>query len=104
MRRSMTLQKQLAKLRGPFSTILIDPPWRFTNRTGKVAPEHKRLRRYETLSFAEIAALPVGEIAAETSHLYLCSPNALLAEALDVMKACGFKYKPNLAWYKVRKA
>ena len=99
----MTPQKPLEKLRGPFSTILIDPPWRFTNRTGKVAPEHKRLRRYETMSFAEIAALPVGDIAAEKSHLYLWSPNALLAEALDVMKAWGFKYKTNLVWYKVRK-
>src|SRR5947208_3079495 len=103
MSRSMTPQKPLEKLRGPFSTILIDPPWRFTNRTGKVAPEHKRLRRYETMRFAEIAALPVGEIAAEKSHLYLWSPNALLAEALDVMKAWGFKYKTNLVWYKVRK-
>ena len=35
-----------------FGTILIDPPWRFTNRTGKVAPEHERLRRYDTMSFA----------------------------------------------------
>ena len=33
-----------------FSTILADPPWRFLNRTGKVAPEHKRLARYSTLS------------------------------------------------------
>lgn len=33
---------------GGFSTILADPPWRFTNRTGKVAPEHRRLDRYST--------------------------------------------------------
>ena len=42
-----------------YGTILADPPWRFTNRTGKVAPEHKRLSRYETLSFEEIENLPV---------------------------------------------
>ena len=35
----------LPGLTGTFSTILIDPPWRFDNRTGKVAPEHRRLRR-----------------------------------------------------------
>jgi hypothetical protein len=29
-----------------FATILADPPWQFTNKTGKVAPEHKRLARY----------------------------------------------------------
>ena len=41
-----------------FGTILADPPWRFANRTGKVAPEHRRLSRYETLSFDEIRAGP----------------------------------------------
>ncbi len=86
-----------------FGTILVDPPWRFDNRTGKMAPEHKRLHRYRTMSFDEIAAMPVGEIAAPQSHLYLWSPNALLAEALAVMKAWGFTYKTNIVWYKVRK-
>ena len=32
--------------------------WRFQNRTGKMAPEHKRLRRYPTMSFEDIAAMP----------------------------------------------
>lgn len=90
-------------LRGTFSTILIDPPWRFQNRTGKVAPEHRRLHRYPTLSFEEIAALPVPKYVKERSHLYMWSPNALLFEALQIMKAWGFKYKTNIVWYKVRK-
>lgn len=84
-------------------TILIDPPWRFSNSTGKVAPEHKRLHRYRTMSFDEIAALPVGELAQPQSHLYLWTPNALLYEALGIMKAWGFAYKTNIVWYKVRK-
>jgi N6-adenosine-specific RNA methylase IME4 len=88
---------------GKYGAILIDPPWRFANRTGKMAPEHKRLHRYPTMSFEEIAGLPVGEIAASQSHLYLWSPNALLAEAFGIMKAWGFTYKTNLVWYKVRK-
>lgn len=86
-----------------FGTILIDPPWRFTNRTGKMAPEHKRLHRYPTMSFAEIAALPVQSVAADQSHLYLWCPNALLMEGLNIMAAWGFTYKTNLIWYKVRK-
>ena len=90
-------------LNGRFSTILIDPPWRFQNRTGKVAPEHKRLRRYPTMSFEEIAALAVAVHAEEKSHLYMWCPNALLFEALQIMKAWGFKYKTNIVWYKVRK-
>ena len=61
-----------------FGCILADPPWRFANRTGKMAPEHRRLARYATMSFEDIAALPVGRIAAEPAHLYLWVPNALL--------------------------
>ena len=54
-----------------FSTVLADPPWRFNNKTGKMAPEHKRLSRYSTLSFDEIGELPVGSVVNETAHLYL---------------------------------
>ncbi|MFZ1108973.1 MAG: MT-A70 family methyltransferase [Rhodomicrobium sp.] len=86
-----------------FGAILADPPWQFQNKTGKVAPEHRRLSRYATLTLDEIVALPVPEIAAETSHLYLWTPNALLPEALGVMKAWGFAYKTNLVWHKIRK-
>jgi N6-adenosine-specific RNA methylase IME4 len=93
----------LSGLTGTFGTILIDPPWRFQNRTGKMAPEHKRLRRYATMSFEEIAALPVAQYAKTPSHLYLWCPNALLPEALGIMASWGFKYKSNIVWYKIRK-
>jgi N6-adenosine-specific RNA methylase IME4 len=86
-----------------FGCILADPPWQFVNRTGKVAPEHRRLARYGTMSTAGICALPVAGIAAEVSHLYLCVPNALLPEGLEVMRAWGFAYKANIVWHKVRK-
>lgn len=88
---------------GLFSTIVADPPWRFDNRTGKMAPEHQRLLRYPTMSFEEIGELPVARFAAGNSHLYLWVPNALLAEGLEVMRRWGFSYKTNLVWYKVRK-
>lgn len=88
---------------GRFGTILADPPWRFTNRTGKVAPEHRRLARYETMKVSDICALPIGTVSAAASHLYLWVPNALLRWGLDVMDAWGFTYKTNLVWSKVRK-
>ena len=79
-----------------FRTLLADPPWRFTNRTGKVAPEHKRLARYMTMATDEICELPVPAISETTSHLYLWVPNALLPEGLKVMEAWGFQYKANI--------
>jgi N6-adenosine-specific RNA methylase IME4 len=85
-----------------YSTVLADPPWQFSNRTGKIAPEHKRLSRYPTMTLEEIKALPVSEVVREKAHLYLWVPNALVFEALQVMQAWGFKYKTNIVWYKVR--
>ncbi len=86
-----------------YGVILADPPWRFANRTGKMAPEHRRLSRYKTLTFDEIAALPVARVAAPVAHLYLWVPNALLPYGLMVMAAWGFEYKTNIVWHKRRK-
>ena len=86
-----------------FATVMADPPWRFVNRTGKMAPEHRRLSRYGTMTVEDICALPVADIAAPTAHLYLWVPNALLPEGLQVMRSWGFEYKTNLIWHKVRK-
>ena len=86
-----------------FQTVLADPPWRFTNRTGKMAPEHRRLSRYRTMELPEIKGLPVAGVVQEPAHLYLWVPNALLPEGLEVMRAWGFQYKSNIVWHKVRK-
>lgn len=86
-----------------FATVMADPPWRFTNRTGKVAPEHKRLARYPTMTLEEICNLPVADSLAPTAHCYLWVPNALLPEGLMVLRAWGFDYKSNIVWHKVRK-
>lgn len=95
--------KRLPGLKGRFSTILADPPWRFQNRTGKIAPEHGRLWRYPTMHVDDICGLPVEAHVNENAHLYLWVPNALLPEALQVMQAWGFTYKTNIIWFKVRK-
>ena len=86
-----------------FGTILADPPWRFTNRTGKMAPEHRRLSRYATMTLQDIMELPVAQLVSPQSHLYLWVPNALIREGLDVLQSWGFTYKTNLVWYKVRR-
>ena len=86
-----------------FKTVLADPPWQFQNRTGKVAPEHKRLSRYGTLSLEEIKSLPVAQAVDDAAHLYLWVPNALLPEGLSVLSAWGFTYKSNIVWSKIRK-
>lgn len=86
-----------------FGCVLADPPWQFQNKTGKVAPEHRRLNRYATLSLSQIQGLPVADATLEPAHLYLWVPNALLPDGLAVMAAWGFTYKSNLIWYKIRR-
>jgi len=93
----------LEKTKRRYTTILADPPWQFQNRTGKMAPEHRRLLRYPTMDLQEIMDLPISRLAAAKSHCYLWVPNALLQEGLQVMKSWGFTYKCNLVWYKIRK-
>lgn len=100
-----TASADLSKFLGgeKFATVMADPPWRFTNRTGKIAPEHKRLARYPTMNLEEICGLPVEAHLAPTAHCYLWVPNALLPEGLLVLKSWGFDYKSNIIWHKVRK-
>ena len=93
----------LPTVEGGYRTILADPPWRFTNRTGKVAPEHRRLGRYGTMDLDEIKRLPVGDVTARDAHLYMWVPNALLPEGIEVMQAWGFRYVSNVIWAKRRK-
>src|SRR6185437_13723744 len=101
MRDSAALLEFVGKQK--FGTVLADPPWRFANRTGKMAPEHKRLSRYETMSIEEICALPVANVVGDRAHLYLWVPNALLPWGLMALEAWGFTYKSNIIWHKVRK-
>jgi N6-adenosine-specific RNA methylase IME4 len=83
-----------------FRTVLADPPWRFENRTGRGSPEHKRCFHYPTMSLEAIEALvlSLSRIVEDTAHLYLWTPNALLPDALAVMKCWGFVYKTNVVW------
>jgi len=55
------------------------------------------------MTLDEIMALPVAQLAAKATHLYLWCPNALLPDGLAVMKAWGFGYKSNIVWHKIRK-
>ena len=51
-----------------YAAIYADPPWWFQNRTGKVAPEHRRLSRYHTMTLADIEEMPVNQIMVEKAY------------------------------------
>ena len=93
----------LPMIDGGYRIVLADPPWRFANRTGKVAPEHKRLGRYATMDLDQIKEMPVADVCADDAHLYLWVPNTLLAEGLAVMREWGLRCVTNIVWAKRRR-
>lgn len=85
-------------LTGPYGTILADPPWQFNNRASRAAAEN----HYGTMTRAELLALPIETIAADSAHLYLWTTDAHIDEALDLFIAWGFTYKQTLVWVKTK--
>jgi N6-adenosine-specific RNA methylase IME4 len=83
-----------------FGVVYADPPWNYGqgNRppTGAANPK----RHYPTMTLDAIKAMPVAEIAASDSVLYLWTPNCLMDDALEVMKAWGFTYVSSAVWIK----
>lgn len=99
--------------RGHFGAILADPPWRFEVWNGETAVKSRSRKpgmhgtyvsssvHYQTMRLAEIAKLPVAEIAADDAVLFLWISWPLLIEAVDLMKSWGFTYKTcAFAWMK----
>ena len=73
-----------------YGAILADPPWHWRARSPK---GDGRAPPYSRMSVAEIAALPIGELAAPDCALFLWAIDPLLSEALEVIAAWGFAYK-----------
>lgn len=88
----------------PYGAIVADPPWRFRNtRTGgslrSGAADH-----YPTMSTADLCRLPVRDLAAKNSILFLWGTGAMLPDALAVVSAWGFRYKGSIVWCKTTAA
>src|SRR4051812_30638853 len=89
-----------------YRTIVADPPWAYeqsrivtTSRTPETRPEANA--QYGTLTAPEIAALPIGDLAADDAHLYLWTTNPILPHAFQVIDAWGFTYRTTLTWRKL---
>lgn len=85
---------------GNYSIIYADPPWRYTAKKVQGAAE----KHYPTMSIDELCALPVAEIAAPDSALFMWATFPQLPEALRLIKAWGFNYKSvAFVWLKKNK-
>lgn len=88
-----------------YQVIYADPPWSYNDKRNK----HPRmcggaLSHYETMPLAEIKALPLASIVAESAVLFLWVTFPLLKEGLEVLDSWGFKYKTlGFSWVKTNK-
>lgn len=86
-----------------FDLIVADPPWHL-EAWGRQGPQTRHPQRhYPTLRPAQIAAFPVGRLAAEHSLLFLWATWPMLPQALEVMAAWGFRYLTGGPWVKRRR-
>lgn len=96
--------KALPTTPGGWSVVYADPPWRFATYgpkgRGRCPDGDIGAFHYETMDLADIAGLPVNEIIADNSVLYLWSTAPMLLEALCVLQAWKFTYKSQFVWTK----
>jgi len=93
----------LARRRVKAGALLVDPPWHFETYSedgeGRAPQAH-----YDTMSFADIKALPVGDMALDDSVLFLWVPDTHLPQAFDLIASWGFVYKTiAFHWVKLNK-
>ena len=84
---------------GQFGCILADPPWRFANFSAK-GEEKNPVAHYDCMALAEIMGLPMAFVGAADCALIMWATAPMLPEALETMKAWGFKFKTAGAWAK----
>lgn len=102
----MTSIEPLPRVPGGFGTILADPPWPYRQPLGRGKKNGEKARGglpYESMSMDEILALPVRDVAADESMLFLWTTSSHLPYAFQVMARWGFTYKQAGAWVKVGK-
>ena len=85
---------------GPFAVIVIDPPWKYSLRSGDSS--HRSSNPYRSMDLEEIQLLPVQKISHENSILWLWTTNNFMREALHLVEFWGFNTKTILTWIKNR--
>lgn len=79
-----------------FGCIYVDPPWQYHNQSTRASTDN----HYATMTLADLCAMPIGELAAENSHLHLWTTNGFLFDCPQLLAAWGFTFKSSFVWVK----
>lgn len=90
---------------GRYQVILADPPWHHASRSPKGQTSRSPSHHYRTMALPEIAALPVGQVAARDCHLFMWTTGPHLEQSFSIIKAWGFRYSSlAFVWVKRKKS
>lgn len=95
--------------RGAYRALMVDPPWKFKSRTKLDAANWSSRRdaekHYPVMTFADLLAFPVGELAAKDAHLFLWTTGPFLRMAFDLIDSWGFRYSAiAFTWVKLKRS
>lgn len=79
-----------------FGCVYADPPWQYGNQGTRAATDN----HYQTMTIADLCAMPVESLVADDAHLHLWTTNAFIQEAFSVIEAWGFEYRSMFIWVK----
>lgn len=82
-----------------YHTILADPPWT-KNQCSRDGSYGSAINHYSLMALERIKAMPVESLVADDAHCYIWAMNGNIDEALEVMKAWGFRYITKIDWIK----
>ncbi len=84
---------------GRYGVILADPPWRFSNFSGKGEAKNP-IAHYPCMKFADLATLPVARLAAPDCAMIMWATAPLLNKAIELLGLWGFTFKSAGSWAK----
>lgn len=87
---------------GVYRVIYADPPWEYGDKRTNDEQSGSAESQYPTMPIDAICGLPIREMAATNSVLFLWATAPLLTEAVQVIDAWGFTYKAQFVWDKVK--
>ena len=94
------MQMSFLEIQVTYATIVIDPPWHYSLRPDD--DSHRGRITYPSMQFAEIAALPIAELAAPSGcTMFLWTTNNHMGDAFKLLEAWRFTHKSILTWEKI---
>jgi N6-adenosine-specific RNA methylase IME4 len=100
--RKLLMREEVAKIeppKGKYQVLYADPPWEYDFGFDI---HGAALRHYNTMSIAELCALPIKDIADDNAVFFLWVTSPKLADCWPVITAWGFEYKTSFVWDKVK--